>query len=129
MNLCQFPIHHINFTVPNLSEAIQFYTQTMGFKITGQYQKADRTFFFLSDGAVTYEVIENADLSNTVIDHLAYVSQDLAADHAKFEAMNATVTPIGYADFLFENGMSFFFLHAPNGQRFEFCQNGNVIAT
>lgn len=126
MDLCQFPIHHINFSVPNLTEAVQFYTQTLGFQIAGQYAKDDRTFFFLTDGAVTYEVIERSDLDATSIDHLAYASQDLVADHAAFQAKGAEVTPIGYADFLFDNGMSFFFVKAPNGQRFEFCQNGNV---
>ncbi len=124
MSFFQRPIHHLNVTVPNLAKALDFYTKVLNFKVVEQYKKGDMDFVFISDGTLTYELMENASISQATLDHIAYVSDDIEADYEYFKNINPDMLlgEIGFADFLFENGMYYFFIKGAGGERIEFCQ-------
>ncbi len=125
MTFYERPLHHINLMVPNLAKAIDFYTKTLGFKVTNTFKgtmelKGNMEFVFITDGNVTYELLEDKSLENTVFEHIAYVSNDIKADYAHFEALGLTTTTIGSVDFLYENGVEFFFIKGAGNDRIEF---------
>ena len=113
--------HHINLTVPNLEEAISFYTATLGFKLVSRF-KQELEFVFVSDGNMTYELMENKELKETVFDHIAYASDDIEADFEHFKKLGITTTELGFVDYLFENGVRYFFIKGAGNDKIEFCQ-------
>lgn len=113
-------IDHINLTVPNISQAISFYTDILGFKITHQFDINGMNFVFISNGTISYELIENPSVNGT-LEHIAYSSQNLQKDHDYFKSKNLQVTPINFLPGLFDNGMHYFFLLSPTNERIEFC--------
>ncbi len=117
------PIDHINISVPNMQKALDFYTKTLGFTIKERYQ-GPTEFVFITDGTTTYELMENPTLAQSSIDHIAYVSEDIKADYAHFLSIDPSLLlgEVGYADFLFENGVYYFFIQGPGQERIEFCQ-------
>ncbi len=116
-------LDHINLAVPNLENAIGFYTETLGFKITERFKK-DKEFVFISDGSITYELLENPQLKETKFDHIAYVSEDIKTDFEHFKKLGLTTTEIGFVDFIFENGVYYFFIKGLGNEKIEFCQRG-----
>ncbi|MFI3258143.1 MAG: hypothetical protein R3Y36_07600, partial [Spirochaetales bacterium] len=60
----------------------------------------------------------------TVIDHIAYVSEDIERDFNYFKNKDKTclLSDIGFVDFLFENGVYCFFIKGAGNERIEFCQ-------
>ncbi len=123
MTLFERPLDHINLFVPNLEKAIDFYTNTLGFKIKERFKNdSGKEFIFVTDGAITYEILEKPELENTVIDHVAYVSEDIKADYEHFSGLGLTTTDLNSIDFLFENGVSYFFIKGAGNDRIEFCQ-------
>lgn len=121
MTLKNRKLDHINIMVPNLEQAVSYYTETLGFDLVSRY-KNGMEFVFVSDGTITYELMEDKNLSAGVIDHIAYVSEDIQADYAHFEKLGLLTTGLGYIDFLFENGVYFFFIKGSANERIEFCQ-------
>ncbi len=125
MTLLERKLDHLNIAVPDLKEAVEFYTKTLGFKEKERYSNGTREFVFLTDGNITYELIENKALDSAVFEHIAYVSEDIEADFNYYKNLdsNLLLSPkVGYADFLFENGVKFFFIQGAGGERIEFCQ-------
>ncbi len=114
-------IDHINLTVPNMQKVLSFYTNTMGFKIVNKF-KGKTEFVFITDGTVTYELMEDTSVSETVIDHIAYKSENIKADFEHFSKLGLTICDIGYADFLFDNGVYYFFIKSEDNVRIEFIQ-------
>lgn len=121
MSLFNRKLDHINLTVPNLEKAVKFYTETMGFKVSNRF-KEGMEFVFITDGNTTYELMENPTLSETVIDHIAYVSTDINQDFEYFKNLDLVTTDIGYVDFLFEDGVYYFFIKGAGNEKIEFCQ-------
>ncbi len=117
-------IDHINISVPNLPQAIDYYEKIMGFIVKERFKGAGMEFVFMSDGTTTYELMENPSLTETRIDHIAYVSEDIQKDYDAFKAINPTLLlgEIGYVDFLFENGVYYFFIKGAGNEKIEFCQ-------
>ncbi len=113
------PVDHINLTVPNLQKAVDFYTNTLGFKIVEKYM-GKKEFVFITDGSNTYELFEDSTLDKTLIEHIAYVSHDIETDYNHFSSLGLTTTPIGKADFLFQNGADYFFITGATGDKIEF---------
>ncbi len=113
-------IDHINITVPNLEEAILFYTQELGCTIAHRFM-GHKEFVFLSDGINMFELVEDTSLTQSVMDHIAYVSEDIQQDYAYYQKLGCVSTPLGYIDFLFDNGMDYFFINGGNS-KIEFCQ-------
>ncbi len=117
-------IDHINISVPNLARSIDYYTKVMGFTIQNRFKGGGMEFVFMSDGSTTYELMENPSLKETRIDHIAYVSDDIQKDYDAFKAINPDLLlgDIGYVDFLFENGVYYFFIKGVGNEKIEFCQ-------
>lgn len=117
-------LDHINLKVPNLESAIKFYTETMEFHIRDRYTKNGRDFVFVTDGNVVYELGEDTNLQNAYFDHVAYESKDIQADYDYYKALNPKLllNEIGYIDFLFENGVYYFFIKGEGNEKIEFCQ-------
>ncbi len=114
-------LDHISISVPNLQDAIAFYTEVLGYQVVNQF-KGDMEFVFVSDGNVIYELLEKTMIQETKIDHIAYVSLDIKADYEHFEKLGLVTTNIGYIDYLFENGMYYFFIKGPGNAKIEYCQ-------
>ncbi len=124
MDISRRKLLHINLSVPNLHDSLEFYTQTLNFNIVERYEKNGREFVFLTDGTLTYEIFEKEGIAAATFDHVAYESTDIEADYNHFKNMDPDLltTEIGYADFLFENGLYYFFIKGPGNERIEFCQ-------
>ncbi len=122
--MCRFTLKldHINLTVPNIDDAIDYYINVLGFSLKEQYQKNGMNFTFLTDGNIVYEILENPTLKQTVIDHIAYVSDDIQADFDIYNNQGLTISNINYLDFLFDNGVYFFFIKGSGNEKIEFCQ-------
>ena len=126
MTILNRPLDHINLNVPNMKEAVKFYTETMGFEVVNRF-KQGMEFVFITDGNMTYELIENTQIQNAVIDHIAYTSEDIKADYEHFSKLGLTTGAMGYIDFLFENGVTYFFIRGVANEKIEFCQKGVFI--
>ncbi len=123
MTFFERELDHISLFVPNLEKATDFYTNTLGFKIKDRFKSDNNEeFIFITDGHVTYELIEKPGYENTVIDHVAYVSEDIKADYDHFNELGLITIELSAADFLFENGMAYFFIKGAGNDRIEFCQ-------
>ncbi|WP_317854088.1 VOC family protein [Chakrabartyella piscis] len=118
------PLDHINLSVPNMEDAVAFYENIMGFTITHHFQKGEKNFVFMTDGNVVYELLEKKEFTSTVIDHLAYTSDDLQAEY-DFYVKNhpdMLLTELNCSEILFEKGMDYFFIKGVGNERIEFCQ-------
>lgn len=119
-------IDHINLSVPNIQEAVDFYTGVLGFKIVGEYFLGQMRFVFVSNGTISYEIMQKPEFAVGVLEHMAYSSTDLQKDFDYFKQLdsNLILSEINFIQGLFENGMYFFFIKSPTGERIEFCQRG-----
>lgn len=82
----------------------------------------EKEFVFVSDGNITYEIFEKEGVQGTVIDHIAYASEDIKADYDYYNKLGLIHIELGYADFLFDNGMDYFFIIGKNNEKIELCQ-------
>ncbi|MFI3114840.1 MAG: VOC family protein [Clostridia bacterium] len=122
MNFFNRPLDHVNIKVKNIDEALEFYTKTLGFKLVGHFQSVNE-LFFVSDGFVTYELVQNSDASDSSFTHVAYTSTDIEADFAYFKNLGLTVKDeISHSPKIFENGAKLFFIKGPGGESIEFMQ-------
>lgn len=113
-------IDHINMVVPNLAKSLEWYTKNLGFKIKGRFKQGGFEIVYIDNGSVVYELFENQSLQSPVFDHIAYVSEDIAADHAYYKAQGLQVSPISYIDFTWDNGADYFFVQGAGGEKIEF---------
>lgn len=120
----QRKLDHINLTVPNLEAAVAFYENTMQFEVTHRFHNGAKQFVFMQNGDVIYELMENAEYTTTIIDHIAYVSEDIIAEYNHFLETNPELitVPLKYVDCLFDHGMDIFFIKGAGNERIEFCQ-------
>lgn len=109
-------IDHINVTVNNLEESIKFYQDVLGFEVVARFN-GGMEFVFMTDGEVTYELIQGQKGS---FDHIAYVSEDIEKDFEKYKEI--AISSIGFVPFLFENGVKYFFINGASGEKIEFIQ-------
>ncbi len=116
-------IDHINMIVPNIEKALAWYNQNLGFNVTGRFMQDGFEIVYLSNGSITYEMFENPSLTSPVIDHIAYLSDDINADHAYYVAQGLQVSPINYIDFIWENGADYFFVTGVGGEKVELLKN------
>ncbi len=79
-------------------------------------------FVYLENDGVVYELLEDTTLTKSVVDHIAYVSENIQDDHSYFTAQGLTPTSINFIDFLWDKGVEYFFIESPSNERIEFCQ-------
>ncbi len=114
-------IDHLNLTVKDLDESVKFYTETLGFTEKHRFKNGDKSIVFVDNGTLLYEIMENKDITCGELRHIAYTSTDIKADYAHYEALGLTTTKLNCVDFMFDNGMDFFFIKGPSGEAIEFC--------
>ena len=111
-----FSFNHFNFNVQDLQRSLDFYDKALGLKPVREKNAADGRYkiVYLSDGVSDFRLEltwlrdhpEAYDLGEQEY-HLAFVTDDMAAAHAKHEAMGAIC---------FENPeMGIYFLEDPDG--------------
>ncbi len=117
-------IDHLNLSVPNIEEAKEYYTKTLNFEVIAEFNGGGLKFAFVSDGTIVYELLENTSLEKAIFEHIAYVSDDIEADYNYFKETDSSLltTEIGHLDFLFENGIKYFFIKGAADERIEFIQ-------
>ncbi len=115
-------LDHINLQVPCLEEAVKFYTEVMGFEVVNRYHGNNKDFVFITDGNITYELVGNKDVEETVIQHIAYTSTDIEADYEYFKKLDLITMELTQLDFLYENGVKIFFIKGPAGKKIEFVE-------
>lgn len=122
MNFSNRPLDHINIKVQNIEESLEFYTKTLGFKIVGHFQSKNE-LYFVSDGLVTYELVQSSEATQNSFTHIAYSSPDIEADFEYFKNLGLTVKDeISHSPNIFENGAKLFFIKGPGGDSIEFMQ-------
>ena len=111
-----FTFNHFNFNVQDLQRSLDFYDKALGLRPVREKNAADGRYkiVYLSDGVSDFRLEltwlrdhpEAYDLGEQEY-HLAFVTDDMAAAHAKHEAMGAIC---------FENPeMGIYFLEDPDG--------------
>ncbi len=122
MDFFNRPLDHLNIKVKNIEESLNFYTNTLGFKVVGHFKSVNE-LYFVSDGFITYELVQNADGSDSSYTHVAYTSTDIEADFEYFKKLGMTVKDeISHSPNIFENGAKLFFIKGPGGESIEFMQ-------
>lgn len=124
MKLEHKPVDHINLQVPNLEKAIAFYTEVMNFEIRDRYKGSGKEFVFLTNGDVVYEVLENTSVTETVMHHIAYATENIEEEYQYFKELGGDLLQgeIGENDFIFGTGLYYFFIKSPCGELIEYCQ-------
>lgn len=122
MNIAK-QIDHINMVVPNLESALSWYTQNLGFKVTGRFSQDGFEIVYLSNGSICYEMFENKSLISPLIDHIAYISDDIEADYAYYMSQGLQLSPIKYIDFIWDKGADYFFISGVGGEKIELIKN------
>ena len=111
-----YVFNHFNFNVFDLERSLKFYDEALGLKVVREKRATDGSFIlkFLGDGvsAFTLELTwlrdrtEPYDLGEQEY-HLAFMTEDMAAAHAKHEEMGCIC---------FENpSMGIYFIEDPDG--------------
>ena len=111
-----FSFNHFNFNVFDLERSLKFYDEALGLKPVREKDAADGSFriIFLGDGVTDFRLeltwlrdrTEPYDLGEQEY-HLAFVTEDMEAAHAKHAAMGCIC---------FENpAMGIYFLEDPDG--------------
>ena len=111
-----YVFNHFNFNVLDLDRSLKFYDEALGLKVVREKRAADGSFIlkFLGDGtsAFTLELTwlrdrtEPYDLGEQEY-HLAFMTEDMAAAHARHEEMGCIC---------FENpSMGIYFIEDPDG--------------
>lgn len=111
-----FTFNHFNFNVQDLQRSLDFYDKALGLRPVREKNAADGRYkiVYLGDGVSDFRLEltwlrdhpEAYDLGEQEY-HLAFVTDDMAAAHAKHEAMGAIC---------FENPeMGIYFLEDPDG--------------
>ncbi len=111
-----FAFNHFNFNVLDLERSLKFYNDALGLKPVREKQASDGSFrlVFLGDGVTDFQLEltwltdrkEPYDLGEIEY-HLAFETEDMAAAHAKHEAMGCIC---------FENpSMGIYFITDPDG--------------
>ncbi len=105
--------------VPNVKESVEWYCKALGFTVKGHFSRAGFEIYYIDNGTIMYELFENKGLHAPQIDHIAYTSDDIEADHEYYRAAGFAVSPIGYIDFTWENGADYFFIEGASGEKVE----------
>lgn len=109
-----FSFNHFNFNVLDLDRSLRFYKEALGLEPVRWKRKEDFTIVFLGDGSTNFQLEltylhdrkEPYDLGEVEY-HLALMTPDMDAAHAKHEALGCIC---------FENpAMGIYFIEDPDG--------------
>ena len=119
-----FTFTHFNFNVLDLERSLRFYDEALGLREVRRTEDPDFTLVYLGDGKTPFQLeltwmkdrTQPYDLGDEEF-HLAMATEDMAAAHAKHEAMGCIC---------FENpGMGIYFINDPDGYWIEIVPERN----
>ena len=117
---------HIGIPVKNVNDTVEFY-QTIGFRIvldTVNAQNGQRVVF-LNQQDIMLELYQQEETAMAIgaIDHIALDVNDLDVVYRYIceKGLNNTNDKIHSLPF-WENGVRYFTIEGPNGEKIEFCQ-------
>ena len=118
---------HIGLAVKDLQAAVQWYTQVLGFRLTGAFQTPDGVQArFLQNGDLVYEIYPPLEgvAAPGKIDHICLESSDIEADYAYCVAQGYSFEEPGIQSIptFWDKGIRYFKIMSPTGEAVEFCQ-------
>ena len=118
---------HIGLAVEDLQAALQWYTQVLGFRLTGAFQTPDGVQArFLQNGDLVYEIYQPPEgvAAPGKIDHICLESSDIEADYAYCVAQGYSFEEPGIQSIptFWDKGIRYFKIMSPTGEAVEFCQ-------
>lgn len=118
---------HIGLAVTDLQAAVQWYTQVLGFRLTGAFQTPDGVQVrFLQNGDLVYEIYQPPEgvAAPGKIDHICLESTDIEADYAYCVAQGYSFEEPGIQSIptFWDKGIRYFKIMSPTGEAVEFCQ-------
>lgn len=117
-------IVHTGIVVKNMDESIRFYTEVLGFKLTGKEEMPEVKLAFLAGENQALELLEftgaPARGEGGVIDHFAIAVDDIVSEIARLKEMGVPLATEEPREIM--GGMKIFFFSGPNGEQIELVQ-------
>ena len=123
-------LDHIGVQVANSENYAKFYMEKLGFTLKGKFKSSRGDFYtwFVTNGPVTYEISQKAELDPMLqgkVDHVALNSTDIEADYEACLAAGLTVITKGIESIpsRWEHGCRYFKVASPTGEAIEINQD------
>ena len=123
-------LDHIGIQCLDSEANAKWYMEKLGFTLKGKFKSSRGEFYtwFVTNGPVTYEISQNADLDPKLqgkVDHIALNSTDIEADYQAALDAGLTVITKGIQDIpsRWEHGCRFFKVASQGGEAIEINQD------
>lgn len=123
-------LDHIGLQCVDSEKDATWYMEKLGFTLKGKFKSSRGDFYtwFVTNGQVTYEISQKADLDPMLqgkVDHIALNSTDIEADYAAALAAGLTVSTKGIEEIpsRWEHGCRYFKVVSPTGEQVEINQD------
>ena len=123
-------LDHIGLQSVNSEKDATWYMEKLGFTLKGKFKSSRGEFYtwFVTNGEVTYEISQNADLDPMLqgkVDHIALNSTDIEADYKACVDAGLTVITKGIESIpsRWENGCRYFKVRSEGGEAIEINQD------
>ena len=123
-------LDHIGIQCLDSEANAKWYMENLGFTLKGKFKSSRGEFYtwFVTNGPVTYEISQNADLDPKLqgkVDHIALNSTDIEADYQAALDAGLTVLTKGIQDIpsRWEHGCRFFKVASQGCEAIEFNQD------
>ena len=123
-------LDHIGIQSVNSEKDATWYMEKLGFTLKGKFKSSRGDFYtwFVTNGNVTYEISQNADLDPMLqgkVDHIALNSTDIEADYKACVDAGLKVITKGIESIpsRWENGCRFFKVESATGEAVEINQD------
>jgi len=123
-------LDHIGLQCVDSEKDATWYMEKLGFKLKGKFKSSRGDFYtwFVTNGQVTYEISQKADLDPMLqgkVDHIALNSTDIEADYKAAVDAGLTISTKGIEDIpsRWEHGCRYFKVVSPTGEQVEINQD------
>ncbi len=123
-------LDHIGLQCVDSEKDAAWYMEKLGFTLKGKFKSSRGDFYtwFVTNGQVTYEISQKADLDPMLqgkVDHIALNSTDIEADYKAAVDAGLTISTKGIEDIpsRWERGCRYFKVVSPTGEQVEINQD------
>ena len=123
-------LDHIGIQCIDSEKDATWYMEKLGFTLKGKFKSSRGDFYtwFVTNGQVTYEISQKADLDPMLqgkVDHIALNSTDIEADYKAAVNAGLTISTKGIEDIpgRWERGCRYFKVVSPTGEQVEINQD------
>ena len=123
-------LDHIGLQCRDSEKNAKWYMDNLGFTLKGKFKSSRGEFYtwFVTNGPVTYEISQNADLDPMLegkVNHIALNSTDIEADYKAAVDAGLTICTKGIEDIpsRWERGCRYFKVVSAAGEQIEFNQD------